>query len=85
MIKSSVSDARLWGSGTRTSCPPEREARTHSEHNRWAERAAHAGGQDVRAPGIFEDRGVSTGAALPGRASDTLFWMGQLTRHPNLV
>jgi hypothetical protein len=33
------------------SCPPEREARTAAEHRHFAvERAAHAGGQNVRAP-----------------------------------
>ena len=65
---------------------PERKARTHSEHNRWAKRAAHAGGPDVRAPGVFEDRAVSTGAPLPdSRASDTPVCTGQLTRYPKLV
>jgi hypothetical protein len=39
------------GSGARTSCPPEREARTVGEWRHDAvERATHAGGQDVRAP-----------------------------------
>jgi hypothetical protein len=36
--------------GARTSCRPEREARTPSIRLGEAERAAHAGGQDVRAP-----------------------------------
>ncbi len=35
----------------RTSCPPERAARTESDHLQLSvERAAHAGGQDARAP-----------------------------------
>ncbi len=37
--------------GARTSCPPEREARTTLGQNSVGlERAAHADGQDVRAP-----------------------------------